>query len=60
MILQVAKRIANIRLTRDSIKNGVWENPKSVLYVGLYTPNPGVPKHSDPIKKTVSFMGQTP
>ena len=26
---------------------GVWENPKSVLYLGLYTPNQGVPKHSD-------------
>lgn len=25
---------------------GVWENPKSVLYLGLYTPNQGVPKHS--------------
>lgn len=24
---------------------GVWENPKSVLYLGLYTPNQGVPKH---------------
>ena len=25
---------------------GVWENPKSVLYLGLYTPNQEVPKHS--------------
>lgn len=25
---------------------GVWENPKGVLYLGLYTPNQGVPKHS--------------
>ena len=30
----------------DIHKLGVWENPKSVLYLGLYTPNQGVPKHS--------------
>ena len=52
---QTADKASNLLLQQDDLRTawsdihelGVWENPKSVLYLGLYTPNQGVPKHSD-------------